>query len=79
MGGYSERLPEGCCHQNARCMAERHPELAYVEGYLVFPLAEPFGDYRLEHAWNETPDGTIVDSTAWPYDPPFRYEAAPRP
>ena len=76
MGSYPERLPECHCRQNARRMVTLHPELRYVEGHLVFPLADPFGEHRLEHAWNETPDGVIVDATGWAYDDarPFRYE-----
>ena len=63
-----------------------YPELATVEGYLVF--TEPDGtDRRLEHTWNETPDCEVVDSTAWAFGQalPYRYEpdpgawAAPRP
>jgi len=43
-----------------------YPELIYVEGYLVF--TEPDGTVRrMEHAWNETPEGRIVDSTAWAF------------
>jgi hypothetical protein len=54
---YPERFPVGACQQSARWMVKLHPELTYVEGYLVF--IEPDGtERRMEHAWNETPDGT---------------------
>lgn len=73
---YPERLPECHCRQNAREMVRRHPELQYVEGYLVFPRPEPFEDFKLEHAWNVIPGGVVVDATGWAYDNarPFRYE-----
>jgi hypothetical protein len=73
---YPERFPECRCRENARQMVMLHPELRYVEGHLVFPLAEPFGERRMEHAWNVTPDGSVVDSTGWAYENarPFRYE-----
>jgi hypothetical protein len=78
MGSYPERLPECHCRQNARRMVTLHPELRYVEGWLVFARPDPFEPYRLEHAWNVAPDGEVVDSTAWAYDGlrPFRYQAA---
>jgi hypothetical protein len=81
MSSYPERLPECQCHQNARQMVRLHPELRYVEGWLVFPRPEPFEPYKLDHAWNVTADGEVVDSTAWCYANAgqFRYEAAPRP
>ena len=76
MADYPERFAECHCQQNARRMAELHPELAVVHGYLVFPTAAGFEDHRLAHTWNVTPDGAIVDSTGWAYDSlrPFRYE-----
>jgi hypothetical protein len=78
MDGYPERLPACHCWQNARRMAELHPELAIVRGYLVFPRPEPFEDFRLAHGWNLAPDGTIVDATAWAYaGQSFSYEPAP--
>jgi hypothetical protein len=57
-------------------MTLMHPELTVVSGYLV--LTDTSGlEYRLEHSWNETPDGQIVDSTAWAFAEmplPYRYE-----
>jgi hypothetical protein len=79
MSAYPERFDECNCHANARRMVELHPELRYVEGWLVFPRPEPFEPFKLDHAWNVAPDGTIADPTAWPYHPPFSYEAAPQP
>lgn len=73
---YSERGPRNDCQRNARLMTYRYPELAYVEGYLV--TTAPDGrEYRTEHAWNVSPAGDIVDSTAWAFDGglPYRYEA----
>ena len=81
MAGYPERFPDCHCWANARRMAELHPELAVVEGFLVFPRAAGFEDYRLSHAWNVTKGGTIVDSTGWAYEGlrPFRYEPGEGP
>jgi hypothetical protein len=78
MNVYPERLPECQCRENARRMVALHPELIYVEGWLVWTRPDPFEPHRLDHAWNETPDGEIVDATAWAYDNlrPFRYERA---
>jgi hypothetical protein len=78
---YPERFAECHCWENARRMAELHPELAVVEGFLVFPRAAGFEDYRLEHAWNLAPDGTVVDATAWAYEGlrPFRYAPSEGP
>jgi hypothetical protein len=75
---YTERLPARNCRQNARWMAERHGELSIVEGYLV--VTDRDGrEYRTEHTWNETPDGQLVDSTAWTFKVtlPYRYERDP--
>jgi hypothetical protein len=75
MSGYPERLPATHCWQNARLMAQRHPELRYVEGWLVIPWPDGSEMFRLEHAWNETPDGSIIDATGWAYDDlPVRYQ-----
>jgi hypothetical protein len=81
MADYPERFPECHCLENARRMAALHPELAVVEGFLVFPRAAGFEDYRLSHAWNVTKGGTIVDSTGWAYEGlrPFRYEPGEGP
>ena len=79
MADYPERFPECHCWENARRMAELHPELAVVTGYLVFRRAAGFEDFRLEHGWNRAPDGTVVDATGWAYEGlrPFSYEPAP--
>ena len=42
MSSYPERLPECCCRENARLMTALHPELRYVEGWLVFARPDPF-------------------------------------
>jgi len=60
-------------------MTLMHPQLTEAEGYLV--LALPDGaEYRIEHTWNETPDGQIVDSTAWAFEDTgtYRYERDPQ-
>jgi hypothetical protein len=56
-------------------MVAAHPELSYVEGWLVFARPDPFEPYLLDHAWNVTPDDQIVDATGWVYGdpPPSRY------
>ncbi len=72
---YPEQFPRNNCQQNARWMALMYPELTRVEGYLV--LTDHDGtERRVEHAWNETPDGQVVDSTAWAFEGtlPYRYE-----
>jgi hypothetical protein len=68
MGSYPERFPACHCWENARQMVTLHPELRYVRGYLIFPRPDGTEAFRLEHAWNETPDGVIIDSTGWAYD-----------
>jgi hypothetical protein len=77
--GYDERFPRNNCFQNARWMVLMHPELIPVEGYLVFTDHDG-QEYPLPHAWNETPDGQRVDSTAWAFEDvlPYRYERDPR-
>lgn len=78
MTDYDEQFPQGFCQVAARCMTEMHPELSYVEGYLVF--TSQYGqERRTEHCWNETPDGTVVDSVAWNFEDeqPYRYERDP--
>lgn len=72
---YDERLPRNNCFHNARWMVLMYPELSYVEGNLVFTDHDG-REYRLEHAWNATPDGRLVDSTAWAFEGtlPYRYE-----
>lgn len=74
-GAYSERLSGGNCRENAWWMVAMYPELSYVEGYVVFTESDET-ERRMEHAWNEAPDGRIVDSTAWAFagTAPYRYE-----
>jgi hypothetical protein len=67
MSGYPERFAECNCWSNARRMTELHPELRYVEGWLIVPWPDGSEMYRLEHAWCVGPDGSIIDSTASPY------------
>ena len=79
MTGYPERLPRNNCRQNARWMTLMYPELTAADGYLVF-TAPDGQEYRTEHSWNETPDGQLVDSTAWAFEGqalPYRYERDP--
>jgi hypothetical protein len=72
---YRERFPRDNCRQNAWWMVAMYPELVYVEGYLVFTELDGT-ERRMEHAWNEAPDGRIVDSTAWAFaeEGPYRYQ-----
>jgi hypothetical protein len=74
-GAYSDRLPGNSCRDNAWWMAAMYPELSYVEGYVVFTEPDET-ERRMEHAWNQTPNGRIVDSTAWAFagTAPYRYE-----
>ena len=76
---YAEKLPRNRCHYNAHLMQAMHPELAVIEGYLI--LDDAGTERRMEHWWNQAPDGQRVDSTAWSYDfpgmMPYRYEACP--
>src|SRR6266446_4717519 len=79
MNAYPERFPRGNCHQNARWMVQLHPELSYVQGYLVFTDPGEL-EHRVTHAWNETPDGLVVDSTAWAFEGQtlaYRFERDP--
>jgi hypothetical protein len=71
VSSYPERLPACHCWGNARLMVQRHPELRYVEGHLVW--SRPY-------AWTETPDGQIIDPTGWAYEHmrPLRYERRDR-
>lgn len=64
------QMPKGTCYQSSRIMAAMYPELSYVEGWMVFTdedgadIITPSGvPMAIEHAWNVTPDGEIVDST----------------
>jgi hypothetical protein len=75
--GYPERFPRNNCDQNAQWMTMLHPELSVVRGNLVFTDHDG-QEYRMEHVWNQAPDGAVVDSTAWAFEAalPYRYEAA---
>lgn len=81
MTEYPERLPRNNCAWNSHVMVLLHPELSFVEGYLVF--TSPDGsEFRMEHCWNAAPDGRVVDSTIWAVDEagtlPYRYEPDPQ-
>jgi hypothetical protein len=80
MSSYPERLPACNCWENARQMVTLHPELSYVAGWLIIPRPDGTEAYRLEHAWNVAPDGSIIDSTGWAYDDlrPVRYQQRER-
>jgi hypothetical protein len=80
MTGYPERFPRGNCRQNARWMTLMYPELVAVDGYLVNTAADGT-EFRVEHTWNQAPDGQLVDSTAWAFEGealPYRYEPDPQ-
>lgn len=50
------RMTPKACFQNALQLAERHPDLIYVEGYAdrVMPI---------HHAWCAAADGRVIDPT----------------
>jgi hypothetical protein len=56
---YRERGAEKCCYGNAIMLAVKYPALRYVEGYALLSLAP----MPVQHAWNVTPDGGLVDIT----------------
>jgi hypothetical protein len=72
---YPERLPAHRCWWNAREMVGLHPELALVEGYVVWNDT----GRRMAHAWNLAPDGSVVDSTAWAWSWAGSYRYQPDP
>jgi hypothetical protein len=63
-------MPPHTCHQSSRILAWLYPELSYVEGQIVL-LDDDGRDvvdrdgrpWSMDHAWNETTAGEIVDST----------------
>jgi hypothetical protein len=62
-------MPPGTCRESSWILAACYPELEYAEGHrtliLNFPDDRVIRD-RIEHAWNVTPDGEIVDATMHP-------------
>ena len=55
-------MPEGTCVISSQLLAQQFPELEFVAGVVV--AYEPGSDAEwLEHAWNVTADGKIVDTT----------------
>jgi hypothetical protein len=84
----------GTCFPSSRVLTLLYPELSYVEGQVFFTYAGREinglshvegqavltydGGLPLGHAWNETPDGHVIDSTLAPdavaIFQPIRYE-----
>lgn len=61
MNRYPRGRP-GECFESSEKLAARYPELRYVEGLRTLDVVD--GSSVIEHAWNELPDGTVIDSTA---------------
>jgi hypothetical protein len=68
-------MPSGACRESSWILAACYPELEYVEGTrtMILHVREEGGTGpvqvirdEIEHAWNVTPDGKIVDSTTHP-------------
>jgi hypothetical protein len=58
------KMPPHTCYLSSRTLAEVYPELAVRYGRLSFRLGG--AQVEIDHAWNVTTDGTIVDSTWTP-------------
>ena len=59
-------MPPGTCRESSWVLAACYDELEYVEGILVMIIPTTDGQVvrgHIEHAWNVTPDGTVIDST----------------
>jgi hypothetical protein len=71
----TERWPATHCWENARTLAQRHPELRVAAGWLIIPWPDGSEMFRLEHGWCAGPDGEIIDPSRHAYDGlwPFRY------
>ena len=52
-------FPHGCCVFAAKCVREKLGFSVVRGGFILYR-----GDRVYDHAWNETPDGEIVDLTA---------------
>lgn len=58
------RMPRGTCYMSSRTLAEIFPELQVVYGRVTWFVRDV--GCTLDHAWNVTPAGVIVDSTLEP-------------
>ena len=58
-------MPPGTCRESSWVLAACYPELEYVEGHRTVILHTTEGVIRdtIEHAWNVTRRGEVVDST----------------
>jgi hypothetical protein len=59
-------MPPGTCRESSWVLAACFPELEYAEGHRTLILHVADGQVirdEIEHAWNVTPAGEIVDST----------------
>lgn len=55
------------CYEVAAAVAKKYKDLKFTGGFFVKPDGEP-----ADHAWNETPDGTIIDAAYSQFDPEVR-------
>lgn len=55
------KMPPGTCYPSSRVLAVMYPELTYVEGWLEITVGAAVS--KVAHAWCETAEGEIVDST----------------
>ena len=55
-----QRGPVGHCFEYSQILAYAYPSLTYCEGYSCLENGA-----RMEHAWNITPEGKVLDAT-WP-------------
>jgi hypothetical protein len=62
--GEYPQMPPRTCYLSSRFLAECFPELAVQYGQVTFFVNDV--GCQVDHAWNVTPDGRIVDSTWTP-------------
>ena len=71
-------MPPGICRESSEVLAAAYPELEYVEGVRTLIIRTTEGktlSEPIDHAWNVTRTGEIVDSTL---DPELRKAALQR-
>ncbi len=65
---YPAMVP-GACYESAAILSAIWPRLRYAEGTRVMEILDPRGvidSSAVEHGWNETLDGTVIDSAFVP-------------
>jgi hypothetical protein len=63
-------MPPGTCRESSWTLAACYRDLRYVEGHRTLVLRVTDGRVirdKIEHAWNVTASGEIVDSTLGPH------------